>query len=83
MEFLVEFQIGIPEGAPSGEVREREDTEAAAAAKLADEGHLLRDTTFRRCAQRSRIPNLERPVGLRGRARPVILDFRRVSRWAG
>ncbi|HEX6392999.1 MAG TPA: muconolactone Delta-isomerase family protein [Acidimicrobiales bacterium] len=42
MEFLVEFEIDIPEGAPSGEVTEREDTEAAAAAKLADEGHLLR-----------------------------------------
>ena len=42
MEFLVEFEIHIPERASSGEVIEREDTEAAAASKLAEEGHLLR-----------------------------------------
>jgi muconolactone delta-isomerase len=42
MEFLVEFEINIPEGTPSAEVKEREDQEVAAAAKLAAEGHLLR-----------------------------------------
>ena len=42
MEFLVEFEIDIPEGASSGEVQERQDAEAAAAAKLAAERHLLR-----------------------------------------
>lgn len=42
MEFLVEFEIDIPEGTPSAEVIEREDAEESAAAKLEAEGHLLR-----------------------------------------
>jgi muconolactone delta-isomerase len=42
MEFLVEFDVNIPDGASESEVRNREDAEAAAAAKLADQGHLLR-----------------------------------------
>ena len=42
MEFLVEFEIGVPDGTPATEVEERERAEAAAAAKLVDEGHLLR-----------------------------------------
>jgi muconolactone D-isomerase len=42
MEFLVEFELTIPDGAPESEVKDRETAEAAAAAKLVDEGHLVR-----------------------------------------
>jgi muconolactone delta-isomerase len=42
MEFLVEIEINVPDGAPESEVRERESAEASAATKLADQGHLVR-----------------------------------------
>jgi len=42
VEFLVEFEINIPDGTPASEVRDRDNAEAAAAAKLVDEGHLVR-----------------------------------------
>jgi muconolactone D-isomerase len=42
MEFLVEFDVQVPAGTPQSEVRDREQAESAAAAKLADEGHLVR-----------------------------------------
>jgi muconolactone D-isomerase len=42
MEFLVEFEIDVPEGTPASEVEARESAEAAAAARLVDEGHLVR-----------------------------------------
>ena len=42
MEFLVEFEISVPEGTPESEVDDRQNAEAVAAAKLADEGHLVR-----------------------------------------
>ena len=42
MEFLVEFDVHVPDGAARSEVEERESNEAAAAAKLAAEGHLVR-----------------------------------------
>jgi len=42
MEFLVEFEINVPGGTPQSEVRDREDAEATAAARLAREGHLVR-----------------------------------------
>jgi muconolactone D-isomerase len=42
MEFLVEFDVDIPDGTPGSEVAEREAAEASAAAKLAEDGHLLR-----------------------------------------
>ena len=42
MEFLVEFEFHVPDGAPASEVSDRETAEASAAAKLADEGHLVR-----------------------------------------
>ena len=41
-EFLVELELHVPAGAPEPEVRERMRAESAAAAKLADEGHLVR-----------------------------------------
>ena len=42
MEFLVEFEVQVPAGTPQSEVRDRENAESAAAAELADEGHLVR-----------------------------------------
>lgn len=42
MEFLVEFDVNVPDGAARSEVEERQSSEAAGAAKLVDEGHLIR-----------------------------------------
>ncbi len=42
MEFLVQFELDIPDGVAESEVEDRETAEAAAAEKLADEGHLIR-----------------------------------------
>ena len=42
MEFLVEFEIEIPAGTPHEEVERRQRAESAAAAKLAEDGHLVR-----------------------------------------
>jgi muconolactone D-isomerase len=42
MEFLVDFEVTVPVGTPPSEVRDREQAEAAAAAKLADDGQLVR-----------------------------------------
>jgi muconolactone D-isomerase len=42
MEFLVEFEVDVPEEAAAAEVAVRQSAEAAAAARLVDEGHLVR-----------------------------------------
>ena len=42
MEFLVEFEVIVPDGTPESEVEARERAEASAAAKLVDDGHLVR-----------------------------------------
>jgi muconolactone D-isomerase len=42
MEFLVEFDVNVPDGAPESEVKDREGAEAFAARTLAEEGHLVR-----------------------------------------
>src|SRR3954451_9826005 len=42
MEFLVEFDLQVPEGTPESEVEQRVSAEAAASAELAGEGHLVR-----------------------------------------
>ena len=42
MEFLVEFDLKVPNGTPRSEVEDRQNGEAVAAARLADEGHLVR-----------------------------------------
>jgi muconolactone D-isomerase len=42
MEFLVEFEFEVPAGTPDAEVEQRQRAESAAAAKLAEEGHLVR-----------------------------------------
>jgi muconolactone D-isomerase len=41
-EYLVEFEIRIPRGTPESVVSARATAEAAAAAKLIDQGHLVR-----------------------------------------
>jgi muconolactone delta-isomerase len=42
MEFLVEFELGVPPGTPHAEVEQRQRAESAAAAELAEDGHLVR-----------------------------------------
>ena len=42
MDFLVEFEVDVPAGTADAEVEDRERAEAVAAARLVDEGHLLR-----------------------------------------
>ena len=42
MEFLVEFEVEVPDGTSEPEVEQRNRVEAVAAAGLAAEGHLLR-----------------------------------------
>ena len=42
MEFLVEFELAVPAGTPDAEVDQRQRAESAAAAKLAEDGHLVR-----------------------------------------
>jgi muconolactone delta-isomerase len=42
MEFLVEFELHIPDGVPESEVENRQREEAAAADTLAGEGYLVR-----------------------------------------
>jgi muconolactone D-isomerase len=42
MEFLVEFELDVPEGTGASEVEDRNNAESSAAGKLAAEGHLAR-----------------------------------------
>ena len=42
MEFLVEFEVKIPDGTPESEIKDRQEAEAVAAAQLAEKGHLVR-----------------------------------------
>ena len=42
MEFLVEFEVEVPAGTPDAEVEQRQRAESAAAAKLAEDGYLIR-----------------------------------------
>ena len=42
MEFMVEFKVEVPAGTPHAEVEQRERAESAAAARLAEDGHLVR-----------------------------------------
>jgi muconolactone delta-isomerase len=42
MEFLVEFEVEVPDGTPDAEVEQHQRAESAAAAKLAEDGHLVR-----------------------------------------
>jgi muconolactone delta-isomerase len=42
MEFLVEFEVSIPDAASANEIEVRTSAEAVAAARLVDDGHLVR-----------------------------------------
>ena len=42
MEFLVEFEVEVPVGTPGAAVEQRRRAESAAAAELAEDGHLVR-----------------------------------------
>ena len=42
MEFLVELEVEVPAGTPDAEVEQRQRAESAAAAELAEDGHLVR-----------------------------------------
>jgi len=42
VEFLVEFEVNVPDGTPASEIDARNLAEASAAARLVDDGHLLR-----------------------------------------
>jgi muconolactone D-isomerase len=42
MEFLVEFEVTVPDGTAASEVEGRTSAEASATARLADDGHLVR-----------------------------------------
>jgi muconolactone delta-isomerase len=42
VEFLVEFEVEVPQGTPEGEVEQRTRAESTAVARLADEGHVVR-----------------------------------------
>jgi muconolactone delta-isomerase len=42
MEFLVQFELGVPDGVAESEVEDREKAEVVAAQTLADQGHLVR-----------------------------------------
>ena len=42
MEFLVEFEVEVPAGTPDAEVEQHQRAESAAAAKLSEDGDLVR-----------------------------------------
>jgi muconolactone D-isomerase len=42
IEFLVEFEVDVPVDTPREEVERRQRAESTAAAKLAEDGHLVR-----------------------------------------
>jgi muconolactone delta-isomerase len=42
MEFLVEFEVEVPAGTPHAEVEHHQRAESTAAAKLSEDGHLVR-----------------------------------------
>ncbi len=58
MDFLVEFELNVPKEIPVSEVTARDDAESAAAAKLVDQGHLIR------LWRRDVAPGESRPIGL-------------------
>jgi muconolactone delta-isomerase len=42
VEFLVEFEVNVPDGTPASEVEARDNAEASAANRLTNDGHLVR-----------------------------------------
>jgi muconolactone delta-isomerase len=60
MEFLVDFQVNVPDGTPESEVKDRERAEASAAARLVHDGHLVRVWNLPVAVGESRILGLYR-----------------------
>jgi len=60
MEFLVEFEIRVPEGTSASEVSTRQQAEAAAAVTLVDGGHLARVWTLRSASAETKVLGLYR-----------------------
>lgn len=60
MEFLVEFEIEVPDGTAESEVLDRERAEASAAAQLVERGHLVRVWTRDVPGDRARVLGLYR-----------------------
>jgi muconolactone D-isomerase len=65
MEFLVEFEIRVPEGTPASVVRTRQQAEAAAAATLVDGGHLARVWRLRDTSAEAKVLGLYRAASER------------------
>jgi muconolactone delta-isomerase len=60
MEFLVEFDLNVPDGVAAGEADARKQAESSAAARLAQEGHLARLWTLPAGASDSKAVGLYR-----------------------
>jgi muconolactone delta-isomerase len=60
VEFLVEFEVNVPDGTPDAEVQRRNNAEAAAAAELVEQGHLRRVWKKRVSADRANVVGLYR-----------------------
>jgi muconolactone delta-isomerase len=63
VEFLVDFQVNVPDRTPESEVKDREQAEASAAARLVDDGHLVRIWNLPVADGESRILGLYRADG--------------------
>lgn len=60
MEYLVQFQVDVPDGTPEDDVARRQEAEAAAAADLAARGHIARIWSVRDESGEHRILGLYR-----------------------
>jgi muconolactone delta-isomerase len=60
LEFLVEFEVNVPDGTPESEVKRRNVAEAAAADRLVDQGHLVRVWNTPATAERTKALGLYR-----------------------
>jgi muconolactone delta-isomerase len=63
MEFLVEFEVNVPDGAATSEVETRKSAEATAAARLVRAGHLIRLWNTRTAHGESKAVGLYRADG--------------------
>ena len=73
MEFLVEFEVNIPDGTPDSEVKRRDDAEAGAAARLVEQGYLERVWKKRVSGNRMNV------LGLVSRQRNTARRFPRIA----
>jgi muconolactone delta-isomerase len=64
VEFLVEFEINIPNGTSASEVNDREIAEAAAAAELVHQGRLARVWNLPAAPGKTKAPRETKIAGL-------------------